>query len=218
MKRHWIRFTFGFWVAAWASVGLLIPIAALTGYWLFDTMFGSGIAIFWPSSIFLMALDSPTPPPFWTAAPVVALSVLGNVFIYSVLGSVFWFPVLVAGHFSDRRHGASKRKKSTKAKRENISSSFIVGAIVVAVVSAAVMGLQGYYVARRSESLPDVALSYVPWLGALLGLGAFVWVGAKKGSLYLKWTLAFILVASFIALASIGVVPFTVMILGVKHY
>lgn len=88
-----VRFTFGFWIAGWAGAGLLIPIAALTYFSLFHAGAGDGLLAVWPSSIFLMALDSPRPLPLWTVAPVMTVSVLGNVFIYSAVGSILWLPV-----------------------------------------------------------------------------------------------------------------------------
>jgi hypothetical protein len=94
-------------------------------------------------------------------------------------------------------------------------SAFSGGAVVVAILDSTIWASQGYMVTRGS-SLPNFLLTYGPWLGPVLGLGVFWWIVSGRTNHPWKWLLLFGLFASFIAVASIGVVPLTVEILGVK--
>jgi hypothetical protein len=83
-------------VLAFMCAGTIVPLAILP-LWLWTNQHGSlsaqirvedVVEVLWPTSISLMALDSPGPAPWDTVALVYGLSILGNVGAYGVVGLI----------------------------------------------------------------------------------------------------------------------------------
>jgi len=92
---------------AFICAGAIVPIAILPA-WVWINRHGGFSAIggiqdvtiaLWPTSIVLMALDSPGPLPWSTIAFVYGFSMLGNVGTYGIVGLIVgWLYVRLAGN------------------------------------------------------------------------------------------------------------------------
>jgi hypothetical protein len=78
------------WIVGWALLGLLVSLTCELLWRIGGMGFGSWTVYIWPSSIFLLALDSPTSVPTSTVVFVWTLSVVANVVAYMVVGAVIW--------------------------------------------------------------------------------------------------------------------------------
>jgi hypothetical protein len=86
-----LKVRFWKWTMFFGALGLLVPAAVSSRYFLSGATTGLGgwLGWLWPSSIMFMALDVPSPTPT-TVVFVYALVLIGNVVLYAVVGAVFW--------------------------------------------------------------------------------------------------------------------------------
>jgi hypothetical protein len=83
VKRRLIK-----WILVWGAFGLVMPLLLTLGWKVFGWGFGGLQVILWPSSIFLMGLDGPTPRGMLDITEIYSILAAENMILYSLVGSL----------------------------------------------------------------------------------------------------------------------------------
>jgi hypothetical protein len=83
VKRRLIK-----WILIWGALGLAMPVLLILRSHLFASSFGELEVILWPSCIFLMGLEGPTPRSMLDILEVYSILVAENIILYSLVGSL----------------------------------------------------------------------------------------------------------------------------------
>jgi hypothetical protein len=95
------------WTLLFGAVGLFVPAVLLTRYAVFGTTFGEFEAKLWPSSLMLMALDSPNPRTV-NIVTIYAMAFCANIILYAAVGVLTWPLVYAVHHLCGSRAGVPK--------------------------------------------------------------------------------------------------------------
>jgi hypothetical protein len=74
------------WILLWGAAGLVVPVLSTLSWKLFGSQFGELTVILWPSSIFLMGIDGPTPRSTLDIIEIYSMLAGENILLYSVVG------------------------------------------------------------------------------------------------------------------------------------
>lgn len=110
--KHWLFR----WIAGFALMGLLVPVAMMLSYSFFHTAVGSWATYLWPSAILLMGLDGPSSAKTSTIVFACGFSIGINAFLYAMVGAWTSLPVYLFRRLRSKMRDASMRASEESSK------------------------------------------------------------------------------------------------------